>query len=544
MLKTTSFAKILLFLFYTFIFLFLVRNSYSYLDPDLGWHLKVGEQISIEKSVPHVDYYDYTLKGQRWVDHEWLSNTLLYWLNANFGYLSLNLLFVLVFMLSLWIINLTAKHFFIEKAHPFYIIIFQALGLMGCLPHLGVRVQELSVLLLAVLFYQLYLFEKTKNIKALIALPILFYFWACLHAGFLIGLFIAFCWILIKAVEHVLNKTRYSIYFEFSFLSKKQFIQYLLILLLSMLATLLTPYRFELYSFLSDYKDSYYLTHISEWIPFYFFPIQYLKLLYDALVLTVFSLTVLFSITGHEKEKTVDNAPRVNFKINLWHIFLLGLLCFMAMKSMRHFPLLFIASYPIILKFFCDLLGRFPQISFLQNKRSFFIECYLITAVILLIILQSVSIRPIKDPFQEFCQEYPCSAIKFLRANKQYDSSRLLNFYDWGGFMIWTYPEKKLFIDGRLSQYKFNNWTLMQEYHDFFRENRGAILLDKYNIRLVHLKGKNDKITLNWFEKDILMMNEDEMNKNENYLKNFLDGSKKWKLVFQDKISLLYAKNP
>ena len=63
--------------FYFFIFCLLLRNGFSYLDPDFGWHLQVGKEIALSAQGPSQNIYNYTYTGT-WVDHEWLSNYFIF----------------------------------------------------------------------------------------------------------------------------------------------------------------------------------------------------------------------------------------------------------------------------------------------------------------------------------------------------------------------------------------------------------------------------------------------------------------------------------
>jgi len=56
------------------IFLFFLNNSFDYLDPDLGWHLKAGHDIIQDQKVSTVNYYNYTLNNIEWINHEWSSD--------------------------------------------------------------------------------------------------------------------------------------------------------------------------------------------------------------------------------------------------------------------------------------------------------------------------------------------------------------------------------------------------------------------------------------------------------------------------------------
>ena len=109
--------------------------------------------------------------------------------------------------------------------------------------------------------------------------------------------------------------------------------------------------------------------------------------------------------------------------------------------------------------------------------------------------------------------------------------------------MIWTLADKKLFIDGRLPQYPFANHTFLEEYDEFFDKEKVAEKLSQHNIKLILIKAKEKKINLSRFEKYFLLVNEKKINNNENHLKNYLNNSSNWQLVYSDKISLIYAKN-
>ena len=56
----------------------------------MPWHLRIGQQIIDERAAPTIDYYNHTLLGKSWVDHEWLFNGIFYYLYNNFGYISLH----------------------------------------------------------------------------------------------------------------------------------------------------------------------------------------------------------------------------------------------------------------------------------------------------------------------------------------------------------------------------------------------------------------------------------------------------------------------
>ena len=47
-------------------------------DPDLWGHIKFGEDIWSELSIPKTDPYSYTAFGLPWVNHEWLAEIIFF----------------------------------------------------------------------------------------------------------------------------------------------------------------------------------------------------------------------------------------------------------------------------------------------------------------------------------------------------------------------------------------------------------------------------------------------------------------------------------
>ena len=47
-------------------------------DPDVWWHLRTGQLILQNHALFHTDPYSFTRFGQPWIDHEWLSQLLIF----------------------------------------------------------------------------------------------------------------------------------------------------------------------------------------------------------------------------------------------------------------------------------------------------------------------------------------------------------------------------------------------------------------------------------------------------------------------------------
>lgn len=534
-------------IFYLFIFSFLLFNSFHYLDPDLGWHLKVGEQIIAEQAVPQYDNYNYTLEGNKWVNHEWLLDACSFLIFHSWGFIALNILFALLILLILIIL-----HFFVIKKilaknvngyfADFTIFFLQLLGLKAMAPHLGVRMQEFALLNLLLLIIIIYSFNKNKKYANLLFLPPLFYFWANIHASFLIGLFILFLWLALKSLELILRRFKIFNFINFNHkFSIKELAVYSAFCLAAGAITLLTPYKLSIVSLVNRINgfNAFHLSHIAEWLPLHYIPIEYSKLIYLAIAGLVI---IFFIIKIFAKNKNND----IKNKIELWEFALFIIFFVLSFKSKRHFPLFFIISFPLMIKFLLNNINSSGDLPFQHKTKQFlklFTRVFLIICMLSMIFVFAWKTNFTTTPFssEKFCQKYPCKAIDYLKNDPQYYAQRLFSKYGWGGYIIWTWPGKKIFIDGRLPQYPFAGHTLLAEYFEFFKEEKTENKLNEYEIELI-LLNHPEKIKLNWLDKYIFRLNEEKINENDRYIDDFLRKSENWELLYEDDVSYIYRK--
>ncbi|MFA5131666.1 MAG: hypothetical protein WC467_04635 [Patescibacteria group bacterium] len=509
--KKINFRAVFWIIFFFFVFGLLLRNSLSYLDPDLGWHLKVGQEISASAQVPHLNIYNYTFTGN-WVDHEWLSNLISFQIYNYFNYFYLNIFFALVIVVSLLIIFLVGR-----KKYPgapdwlwATLILF---GLIASLPHFGVRMQEFGFLFLAFELWIISAYSRKRKWPLLFLFLPLFYLWANMHASFLIGLVLLFAW---PWSQLLIKRLNWKNLFVYSGLG-----------VLAFGLTFLTPYRSELYSFLSGYRHTFYMGVIQEWAPQFYFPLNYWQLLFLSLTLLVFGL-YLYQIYRQQKGK-----------IKLWEFSLLVLFIILSFRSRRHFPLLVVVALPFLADALTSLLDlEQAKFIFKQNILKYLIWLTLILATL----AQFIAIRPVNNPFSHYCEKFPCRATLFLKNNEQYNNYRLFNDYNWGGYLIWQIPERKLFIDGRLPQADFSGKTLIEEYLSFYEPKADlSAKLNQYDIKLVLIKTHDDRLKFKKWEQIIFRLKENQ-NETPNYLRTYLESSPEWQKIYRDPFASIYLK--
>jgi hypothetical protein len=602
-----NFLKIFWIFFYLFLFSLLIRASFSYLDPDFGWHWRVGEEIAKTGMVPQANIYNYAFTGD-WVDHEWLSNFLLFKVGDALGYSAMVIIFALLIILVFILLNIYARRRW-PLAPPLLIAGLQLFGLIASLPHFGVRIQELGLLCLFFLLAILDFYRREQKIWILLFLPPLFYLWANLHGSFLLGFLLLGLWLVVKILEKILNfwrlkkqmkietememkilvgaetetKTRMKtemgirtedktgavsfLFLKIKPLKTRSLIIFAGITAFSFLATLFTPYKLSLYSFLAGYKDKFYLSHISEWLPQFSFPFRYWQLAYLALL----GVAIIYYFYLLNLQKRYREQLEGEFKKSgpdLWTFVLVFLFGFLSVKSRRHFPLMFVATFGFLVSMGTEFIreigrdlskgGLFIEDTdkrgdFKKPRRdlTFWLKIYLLTCLSLVIFLNLFLIRPVKDPFVSFCRDYPCAAIDFLRAHPEHNNLKIFNSYNWGGYLIGVWPEQKLFIDGRLPQVEFAGHTFLEEYYEFFRIDEFTAESEKYDkiknklaqykIALVLIPIKEKEIKVKKWEEKLFWIKPENLNA-PNYLREFLESSAIWEKIYFDEVAAVYKK--
>jgi len=506
------------FFYYLFIACLLWTNSFGYLDPDYGWHLKFGEIISQTRSMPHDQIFMWSLNNKSWVDHEWLSNLITYGLNLFGGYIMVSLFFVIIPLLTIFIINrYVFKTYLNAKREKIFFAILQLFGIFGCLPHFGVRMQELAFLLFSLELITLDKFRNSHKIKYLLWLIPLIYFWACLHGSYLIGIAIIIGMLLYELGLIIFPKTK-NLANETSLDIKKYFLA-AAILLVAILTSCLTPYGKELYDFLKDYgSNRYYLSHIEEWRSPYSLPLRYDQIAFSVLIFTLFLGSYFFA----------------KQKIKPWKLASFIALLVLASRSVRHFPLFLVSSLILIIP--TSIRGNLDAIN-IPYKR--YLKALTIICLILIGSSLLIQSKTNKTPFRSYCDYYPCQAVDFIKNNKKYSKLKLFNDYGWGGYIIGTDYGIRPFIDGRLPQYPYKNHSLLEEYSDFFKKDLVAKKLKEHDVEIILFKSKEPPYEPDFFEKYFLGKKYEER---KNPLLEFLKDSNNWSLVYNDDIAFIYVR--
>lgn len=150
------------------------------LDPDFGFHLRMG-QVILEQGIPATDPFSYTMPSFPDIDEAWLLDVAIATLYPKIGMSGLAVIFAVITLGALWIMEgLAGWHRRRLKE------IVLTLNMTVLLLFAGVRPQAFSLFFLAIVLR--ILLNKRWNRYGRFALPFLFTLWSNVHGGFVAGL--------------------------------------------------------------------------------------------------------------------------------------------------------------------------------------------------------------------------------------------------------------------------------------------------------------------------------------------------------------------
>jgi hypothetical protein len=163
-------------------------------DPDIGWHIRTGEQILIAHALPRTDPYSSLMQGQAWFAWEWLYDLALGILHHFCG---LNGVVWLCAVLVASTFTLLLSQLLKQGTSLFLAIALMLLAECAAVIHLFARPHIVSWLFVLLWFIALERWEQGSAARWLPwFFPLSMLLWANLHAGWILGLMLLSIYIL------------------------------------------------------------------------------------------------------------------------------------------------------------------------------------------------------------------------------------------------------------------------------------------------------------------------------------------------------------
>ena len=166
-------------------------------DPDVWWHLRLGQWILGHGRIPTVELFSYTAGGKPLVAHEWFAGVTFAVLDGAGGLLLLALVMGAVSWSGLAATALRGR---MRGAGPVTIALGLALAAKAAQPVLGTRPQVFTFALLCWTLWVADSYLRGGGRRVWI-LPLIFLVWANLHAGFVAGIGALVILLLAEAVK-------------------------------------------------------------------------------------------------------------------------------------------------------------------------------------------------------------------------------------------------------------------------------------------------------------------------------------------------------
>lgn len=235
-----------------------------------------------------------------------------------------------------------------------------------------------------------------------------------------------------------------------------------------MIATLINPFGSKVYQTTLSHFSNPDIKYIAEYLPIDGLSIPWWNQIFTGMLLLFGVLFLLFT-------------DQIKSKVALLGI--VGVLYGMSFYVRRYAWSLYYLTLPLL-----KPLSTFfkPDSNKNTNLAAFTISVLMLVFIIYLKM-------PISNLYtmnwDRFCKEaVACSneVARFMLTNKP--KGELLTFYDWGGWLIWNYPEIKPSIDGRMHLWKDENGYSAFSYYYPIEQNWRDIDETKYDLSLMSPK--------------------------------------------------------
>ncbi len=397
-------------------------------DPDVWWHLRTGQLILQNHGLFHTDPYSFTRFGAPWIDHEWLSQLLIFGVYELANWAGLIVLFGVVIAAAFMVV------FFRSAGRPYIAGVITLLGAFASAPSWGVRPQMLTLLLASILL--LILERSYERLRLLWLAPPLMLLWVNLHAGYALGIALIALFLLGDALDVAFGFSPPGL--ENRSARTVRFRTLAVVIVACSAVVVLNPYGTAMYAYpLETLRSQAMQSYIGEWASPDFHQLKYLPVL--AMIMATLVLPSL--------------SPR---RLRPRELLLLLVATYAALRSVRHIPIYTLIAIPILSALMdawmqqrADAEAGKPRRTSMTSAKAFFNALLLAGFMIFLL----VRVHYVTNHQTEIeANEFPAAAVSFIAAH--HPPPPMLNHYNWGGYFIWKlYPDYRVYVDGRADLY-------------------------------------------------------------------------------------------
>jgi hypothetical protein len=388
-------------------------------DPDVWWHLRVGQWIAQNGAVTGNDPFSLPGQYKSWVAYSWLYELALYGLVKAFG-----LAGIIVYRAAASLLVVAAVHSLIRRLEPRRLVADGLTTLAAlCLAPLMSERQWLLTILFAALTLRVVVELRDARRPAwwVCLLPLVYVIWANVHVQFVYGLFILALALAAPLIDSALGRVPASDSAATAFSRGWQ--RLLVLSALCAAATLVNPYGVRLYFVVLEYATQ----------PGPFRYVNELKAM-------EFREPTDWLILGLSGAACFALGRR---KVNAFEALVLLGAAYFAFRARRDVWFLALADL-YVLATTGPANGRDDKPSPLPWRAKAAIVAGLAALALLLGWARDLSPAGLE---RRVASVFPVEAAKVVR--ERGDAGPLYNDFNWGGYLIWALPDHPVAIDGR-----------------------------------------------------------------------------------------------
>ena len=457
-------------------------------NTDLWWHLATGNYIWETRSIPRQDIFSHTALGNRWINHSWLGQVVIYLSYRAFGFGGLAFLAAAIITLVFFLTFLGSS------GHLYPRVFATLLGALASAITWEMRPHLFSFLLAALFLFILFLYKERQR-NYLFLLPLLMFLWANSHSGYIAGFILVGLLLVGEGAKHLFGSAKGRI-------EARRWRQLLIWGSISLAAVVLNPNTFRLYLYPFQTASIGPLKDLSEWASPNFHLLQFHPFIWILLLSMV----------------TLGLSARRADLTDLLYLLAFG---YMSLLAARNISLFALVATPVVAKYGSLAWhswrgGEEPptgvRLRGWQLPLNWFILLLVLAGCI-------IKVSPTLTPSANLAAQkrtLPYEAADFLARNDL--PPELFNSYNWGGFLIWRlYPQYRVFIDGRTRLY---GEEVLDEYlKAYWASSQWREPLERYDINSIIIERDSTFATL-------------------------LTESPNWQQIYADELAVVFVREP
>ncbi|QPC80600.1 hypothetical protein G4Y79_12845 [Phototrophicus methaneseepsis] len=432
-------------------------------DGDMWWHLGSGRAILTEGHLIYNDPFSHTLPGAYRVNFDWGMQVMMYPLWQLGG---------MTAMMLMTSILAVAGMFFVYKAmpdNPYLNAILIVLTAAAAAVFWSPRPQMATFIFTCLTVYLLCRYKWYGEDRLWLFVPLML-FWCNMHAGYIVGFVLLGGLTAGEILNNLLQPGKVS---NIGWPGVRKLI---IVGILGLLVLPINPYGLDLLI-----------------VPFQTFGMQFLRdyiqewqrpVLTDTQVLPFTLMLILTPVSMLLSKRRIDFGEI---------ILLLGP-AYLALTAARNISVFAVVAAPVIAVHLNAFLQRRGWvINAVQRPTRMMVR---MNVVLIAVVGLSVGLHVLSnalpsvqaDALEDF---FPVEAVEYMRT-QDYEGE-MFNSYNWGGYLIFFYPEARVFIDGRSDMYR-------DFVDDFAQVALGATdfrpMFDEYNVgyALIESGGEMDAV--------------------------------------------------